>query len=263
MKKTWYLAGAALSFVLFKPGPLAAQPPTTSFDLTGPVSQTPNLAGVVTSPYSGSIGGGPTVPVICDDFADDSYIPEQWTAYVTSLSQVISENTSDTYLKWSGATSGAIDAGSTLYKGWSLSQTQAYEAAALLAIDILNPADTLLQQQEYSFALWGLFDPAAFTQLGGTSVSDEQGALSYVEAAVADVVEGISPTGTGTLGTYLSNYNVTIYSYAGNASGPPPPQEFITVSMAEPSALAVLAFDLLGIAGLIFFVRRRLFATTN
>ena len=60
---------------------------TASINLLDPGSGA-NLAGIYTSPYDGSINGGASVHIICDDFADETYISESWTANVTSLSSL-------------------------------------------------------------------------------------------------------------------------------------------------------------------------------
>jgi hypothetical protein len=254
-----WCAVAALSIVLLVSGPLFAQ--STATFLLNSAGSGSNLGGVYTSPYTGEINGGTTIPVICDDFADDSYVPEQWAAYVTALSSVISgtdANTSE--LNWQNS-APTIDG--------TLSQVQAYSAAALLSIGILTSTGNA--QEEYSFALWDLFDSQAFTTLNtdyGAGNGYEAAAQSFLNTAVGEATSGI--VNGGGLNSYLNNYNVTIYSYdaSANPAGPvgcgghcsSPPQEFIAVSMAEPSSLAMLVVYLLvGGGSLLFFCRRQIF----
>lgn len=247
-----YVSGVALALALLAGSSLAA-PPTTTFDLTG-VGTGSVLAGVYTSPYSGSVTGpaGTTIPVICDDFADDSYVPEQWTAYVTSLSSLTS-GTPDTYLKWLNTPGSTITV-----DGDVLNQASAYTVAAVLAIDILT--STGEAQEDYSYAMWELFDaPAAFAQLTAYGdTSDEATANNDLNAAVTNVeTNGLTP----------ADYtNVTIYSFDSAAGAPTcnggpcpnsPPQEFITVNMDEASALPELALYLVLCAGGLFFIGRR------
>jgi hypothetical protein len=143
----------ALTVVPLACGPLAAQ--STATFLLNSAGSGSNLGGVYTSPYTGEINGGTTIPVICDDFADDSFVPEQWTAYVTSLSSLDSGTDSNTSeLNWQNS-APTVDG--------TLSQVQAYNAAALLSIGILTSTGTA--QEEYSFALWDLFDTQAFITL--------------------------------------------------------------------------------------------------
>jgi len=244
MKKSAYAVAAILALFLLTTGPLAAST-TADFDLNG-VGSGANLAGVYTSPYSGSINYGSTVPVICDDFSDESYVPEDWTAYVTSLSSITSGTADTSVLKWQGSYDG-------------LNQAQAYEAAALLSVDILTNTGTA--QEDYSFALWALFDPYGngTTDLGAFGQLAYYGDTSDLSNAGIYLNNAVAAAKAGTVD--LSNYDVTIYSYDTGAHGAcgtscSPPQEFITVSTAEPPAPALLGVDLLGLAGLILIARR-------
>lgn len=189
--------------------------------------------------------------------------PESWTAYVTSLSSVTSGTdpyTSD--LKWQGSTYAS-----------TLSHSLAYEAAAILSIEILQGPTGSTQQKDLSFALWGLFDPygngvsgdaGAFGQLSAYGdTSDKAAAIADLNAAIGDLTTGINGM---SVATYLSNYNVTIYSYDAAAGAPScggkpcpsaPPQEFITVSTPEASTPVLFAGDLLGLVGLMGFLRKR------
>jgi hypothetical protein len=270
LERSLYGTVAAVALMLVTTNPLAATPATTPFNMTGVGSGTV-LAGVYTSPYTATIGSSTGIPVICDDFADETYIPEQWTAYATTLSTLTS-GTPDTYLKW--LTSGTITV-----DGYTLNQAAAYTVAAVLATDITTSVAGSTAQQDYSYALWGLFDPCgsgiysgtagcttpgspadpgAFGQLAnyGLQSSNEAQAITYLNAAVVNVeTNNLTP----------SNFsNITIYSYdsangtsCGSGSCPPPPQEFITVSMAEAPSPAILGVDLLGLIGLALIARRR------
>lgn len=276
-------AVAAVAFLLLASSPMAGTPPppTTTFDLTGVDGAV--LAGVYTSPYYGSVGSSNvTIPVICDDFGDNSYIPEEWTTYVTSLSDVPTSG-DDAYLKWSGA-SGNVDS-----YAWNLtSQNQAYTVAAILVLDILNSAPASQAQEDYSYALWELFDPSGAS--GNLNWGSTDGGVAPylsgccsgdLSTATVDVENAITASMNPNV---LNGYNVTIYSYdappsgggnnvvAGNGitplCGSPlsqscstlPPQEFITVTaVPEASSLAEFAVYLLfGGAGLFFFGRRRI-----
>jgi hypothetical protein len=271
MKKILQKSGpavlTALGLVLLGVAPSAAQT-TANFNLNSAGSGL-NYAGVYTSPYSASINGGATVPVICDDFGDNSYIPEDWTAYVTTLSQIQTANPAPlTYLQWKGASS------------YSLDQADAYTVAAILAVEIIqsNPNGASgstaqqLNQEELSFALWELFDPTASvgnanlnrsTPLLTDAVETWSGISStFLQDAKNDVTTAIAQLSNPS--AVLNGYNVTVYSYDSCISGPctatspaNPPQEFIAVSMPEPSSVATLAtYFLMGGVGL-FFMRRR------
>lgn len=273
MHKWCYVGGAALAVTFLATSALA----TVTFNLTGVGSGDPSLDNIYTSPYTGTINGGPTIPVICDDFADDSFVPEQWTAYVTSLSSLTSSV--DNNLKWGTSATGtsnvvagtAPTVGSVNSFSWNLSQTEAYDVAALLSIDIVTSGQGSTAQKDLSYALWGLFDPSgssgAFTWLSSYSdYSDQSAAETDLKNAINQVTNAING---GTLSSLLGNYNITIYSYDpyANPNGPScgggpcpnsPPQEFISVTTPEASTPALLAIDLLGFLALAAFLRRRI-----
>ncbi len=223
-----------------------ASPPTTYFQLTGVQGATLPVGGVYTSPYFATIGSTTNVPVICDDFADDTYFNESWTAYMTDLSGVDSSSV----VKWKSGSAG-----------FGLTEDQAYTVAAYLGTEILGAVAGSQNQQDLSYALWGLFDPAAFSYLtssgysgdASTAQTDVQNAITYVANHGLTTANFAGQTGA----------TVTIYSYDTGAmcgSGPcptAPPQEFIKVSMAEPSYPTVLGLDLLAAIGLMVTFRRR------
>jgi hypothetical protein len=233
------VAGSAVCFV----ASIFAQP-TTSITLTS--APNGNLGGVFTSPYVGTVGGQTNVPIICDDYQSDTYINESWTAYVTNLSALPSG-----LVRWN---SGFSWNGSTWVAG-GLSQTQAYTVAAYLATEIMNAGSGTTLQKDLSFSLWGLFDaPTPFQAITNPDNANAQQYLRDAENAVK------------TLGLTIANYsNVTIYSYDAAAGAPtcpggtcpPPPQEFLRVSMDEPSYASVLAMDLFAVVGLMVVLRRR------
>jgi len=217
----------------------------TTVQLTITSGSAPNgtsgvMGGVYTSPYSGNVNGGATIPIICDDFQDEVYPPQTWQAIATNLAQLGSATTGDVYFEQNGGTQQQID----------------YMTAAVLAEDILSTTNETTRG-ELSFALWSIFDPASLLNLNPTQVADAQGDLS---TAQSQVTAGIKNNG---LSAYLSTFsNVTIYSATSNgttpiALGTTRPQEFMTVSMVEPPELALLAFDLLAVASLVCFIRRK------
>jgi hypothetical protein len=204
------------------------------------------MGGVYTSPYTATIAGVAGVKVICDDFFDDSYIPETWTTYVTNLTDL---TTNSSLVKFQGSNYGTA-------VGVSLSQTQAYATAAVLAQELMaqNQSTTAGQTAagELSFAMWGLFDSAAFNSISGSNLTNAKNDLKSAASYVT----------TNNL-TASSFSNVTLYSYNGGGTTcnggtcPPPPQEFVVVNMPEPSTIALFALDLSAVAGLFVFIRRR------
>jgi len=228
-----------------------SQSPTT-FQLTGVQGATLPVGAVYTSPYYATIGSTTNVAVICDDFADDTYFNESWLAYVTDLSSI---NSTTNQLMWaSGGLSGSI--------GSTLGEDTAYTVAAYLAMEIMTTAQGSGDQQVLSYAMWGLFDPSAFTYLSnnglGNDVTQAQNDITYAYTQVKDDGLNFSNFAAKTGDT------ITIYSYDTGAtcSGSPcptaTPQEFIKVSMAEPAYPAMLAVDLLAVVGLVVGFRRRM-----
>lgn len=231
---------------------------TATFNLTGTNSGA-SIGGVYTSPYFAQITTGATTvstAAICDDFTDDSYLGETWTADVTSLSSL---NTQNSTVLWHG----------TSWNGTQLTQAQEYMAVAILTEDLLPIYSTQPAiAGDYGYAIWALTFPNESGQLPPQDYLDT-GTWStvegYVNTAVADVM------GSNSNYNQLSDYsNVTIYSYDSAASAandqptgcgdtcPPPPQEFIVVGMPEPSMPLSLLFYFSALAGLVFVFRGRI-----
>ncbi len=268
MKNSGFLS--TIAFLALTSGTLVAQT-TTNFNLVAVEGAT--MGGVYTSPYYATVGGSSSqIAVICDDFVDNSFIPESWTAYVTPLSSLPSSPPTPQY---SGGTVGTT----------TLTQTQAYTVAAYLAVEILQQNQSTPSGQEaagdLSYAMWALFQPNVFTDQnngsgGSCTLPSGEGCLSATDFNTAkndlskafDAVQaaGLNP---GNFDSLEGVSSVTIYSYDTGAlcGGQPcatiPPQEFIAVNMAEPPSPALLAFDLLAVAGLMLLARRRLAGSAN
>ena len=238
---------AAALMMCFAMGAMGAMPQST-VQLTITSGTAPNgtygvMGGVYTSPYTGNINGGASIPIICDDFYDDVFPPETWTALGTNLSQLGAATTNQVYFEQNGGTQQQID----------------YMTAAVLAEGILGTSDQTLRG-ELSFALWGVFDPTMLsTNSAHLTTAQLNAATGYLASAHATVLSGIS----GGLDAYLSTFsNVTIYSATQNGSTPIPlgtrrPQEFIAVSLPEPAESVLLLVDLLAVVSLVCFVRRK------
>ena len=288
MSRSWSAIGVGFALTLLTSIPLGAQT-TATFNLTGVNGE--SLAGIYTSPYLGNVVTGGvstgTIPVICDDFSDNSYNPESWTAYVTDLSNVPQTGNDST-----------LEMGVALFLGryrqdgasWTDNESvmRHTQWRRIWYSKVLN-SNTAQQQEDYSFALWELFDAngtipypggtlnwgAAVgfcSELAKTSLqADLTNATNDVVAAI-NAVEASGPSP-------LNGYQVTIYSYDGPGGPigkhglgppravvdhmPPPPQEFIsltsspsttyTTPVPEPSSLAVLGvYSLFGAGGFAF-----------
>jgi hypothetical protein len=252
----------AVAFVATVGVPLATAQTTTFTMLGNPGGvEGPAMGGVYTSPYFATVGSS-TIPVICDDFVDNTYFSESWNAYDTTLAQINAGGTSDHAQFVTGGSSISV------LGGPSLDQSQAYTVAAYLAVEILETNQSTSAGQEaagdLSYALWGLFDPTVFTYTGPANSCEGcigTTDLGYAEADLQAAVAAVKP-GTLTATNFdsvMGVNSVNIYTYASCPAGdcPSQPQEFIAVSMPEPYSPTLLGLDLLGAAGLIFFVRRR------
>jgi len=193
--------------------------------------------GIYLSPYYGMIGTATaSVPIICDDFFDDTYIGEQWQATVANGSAA-------------AATSWQKD-----YQGTTL--TQDYDAIAYLAQQLLTlPQGDQADQALDSFAIWDIFDDTGVNTWLTVDYASSGGAAFYTK---------VNNAATSALNAALTapvqgdRSILTIYTPTGTPNGySGPPQQFVTVSTPEASSLANLAVDLLLLAGAVFFVCRR------
>jgi hypothetical protein len=213
------------------------------------------MGGVYTSPYGISINGGAPVPLICDDFTTDISIGESWTAIPTTFAALEAGTNSPGTPKFSPATDPSVVP--TL-----AAEIQDYAVTAVLAAELMSlPNQGTEQAGEISFALWDVFDP---TLLNSTT-SDPYGPLTTAEltAARAYLTGAESMVAGATSG---GNVNLSLISIGGNSIegmtiySPSPAsssQEFLSVSMAEPSYPLVFGVDLLAMVGLIVVLRRR------
>jgi len=215
----WGIAGA----LCFAGGAIAQVNMTLTGVGTGSV-----MGGVYISPYVASIDGVSTY-VICDDFMTDVWVDDTWKANEYSLSDV-SPSGPQKFTKpdWSPYT---IE--------------QEYDAAALLADDLIANMSNATLAGEYSFAIWTIFDPAAVNGYGGNPLtgSQQSAADGFRNTALAEAAGGGA-----------SNLNVSIYTPARDYIS----QEYLVVSTPEPSLPATLAVELSVLIGVIFLMRRRL-----
>ncbi len=140
IKRVFGFWGVALAALFLAPGAVAQ----TSMVLTGPPPGN-TYDGIYVSPYYATVGGSTNVPVICDDFGDDTSIGDHWTATASAFPT----STGPIATSWGLA-------------GGTLKQ---YDEVAWLGLAILSlpssvqPANALTQQVIDSFALWAVFDP--------------------------------------------------------------------------------------------------------
>lgn len=235
---------------------------TACMDLLNP-GYTGGFAGVYVGPYTASINGGTPTSVICDDYLDDSYVPEYWTADIYPGSGPL---TTTRDAKQANGTATPLLTGQALQ--------QAYDEVGYLAIQLLNtPVSDVNTMGEIHFALWSVFDPTALANLNTATGGNYlyTGAVSKLNDAI-NVVTGAGGfnNGKGDQGSNYSTYisQFTIYSpdtdhgysicvgtpsCSVNAS---PPQEFL-VKTPEAPFFALLGVDLSGLGAVIFLLRRR------
>jgi hypothetical protein len=144
----WGIAGA----LCFAGGAIAQVNMTLTGVGTGSV-----MGGVYISPYVASIDGVSTY-VICDDFMTDVWGDDTWKANEYSLSDV-----------------GPSGPQKFTKPDWSpYTIEQEYDAAALLADDLIANMSNAALAGEYSFAIWTIFDPAAVNGYGGNPLTGSQ-----------------------------------------------------------------------------------------
>lgn len=225
-------------------------PPTSTtacMDLTSPGNNA--MGGVYVGPYTATINGVSTA-VICDDFYDDSYIGELWTADIVAGASAPSSSTR----------MDANYSSANVYGGLTL--TQAYDAVGYLALQMLTtPTADTTTIGELDFALWSIFDypgainygsqPGVYNQLSPAEVTAIDGYL----ASAAAYAEG-SNAGADIAQFTVYSPDETYGQTPALGNGITPPQEFL-VHTPEPASLALLGIDLSGVAGLILLLRRR------
>lgn len=224
MPKACKISLLAVAALLLAVAPTALA--DTSMVLTG-VGSGNVLDGAYVGPYTATVGGVANTPVICDDYEDDSYIPESWSAYASTFPGLSN-------VKFTGS-----------------SETQNYEVAVYLALELLAAPANSLQAGELQYALWGVFDPSAITDLTAYN-------STYGNAAEADLVyaenhySSLTPAQLAEITIYTADTSDPITCGTG-ACASTPPQEFIVVRTPEPGTILLLGIGLTGL----FLLKRR------
>jgi hypothetical protein len=183
------------------------------------------LGGVYVGPYQGTINGISTL-IICDDFFDETYFNESWTATASTFS----------------------DLSNTKFGAANLVQ---YQQAAWLTLQLLNPPISCPTTPsncagDIQFAIWQVFDHTGSNQpFGLLTGSDLSNANYWLTQAQHQVY---------TSGEFS---NFAIYTAVSCSQNCPswPAQEFL-VKTPEPPELALLGIDLSGVGALLLLFRR-------
>jgi hypothetical protein len=218
------------------------------------------MGGVYTSPYGISVNGGPTTLMICDDFTTDISVGLTWTANQTTLTQI--SDASVAGLKFASSpyniTPGIVGGPSNVVADYA---TAAVLAAQLLTLpNVGTVGEDSAAAGEISYALWAVFDTKLLqntdTGYGTLTTGQLTAAQGYLAAA-----QGLVSAATSGGVTDLTHISINGQSIAGLTIYTPDPkntsQEFLRVSMPEPSYPTVLAIDLLAVVGLVVALRRR------
>jgi hypothetical protein len=152
----------ALALLAFAPAGFSLQADPV-VELTG-VGTGTVADGVYVSPYVGTINGGTPGYLICDDFNTESYLNKPWSAIETDAANALS---------------GPVKFTMSL-TGYTAQQN--YNAAAWLANGLLSPGilGNPVNQTNYAFAIWDIFDGQSTDPSGG-AVSMEEAAFNAVK----------------------------------------------------------------------------------
>jgi len=259
LRKYWFLT--LISLLFFASASLAQ---TATITLTG-VGDGANAGGVYVDPYTASITDGKYsstgTPVICDDWSDETTQNETWQANVNTIA--------------------SVDAGTNGTTPIFGNNPQLYNKAAWLATQLLALPPTLAYQNQQiaiSYALWELTCSTTtgtkgcggqpFSTLGGSNGDPALlGSSSNMWSLSGGSSSQTAYAYLNYANTYESGYNAQGWEILTPTSGGPP-QEFLVdapvpITAPESSSGVLLSADLLGLLGLVFLFRRRLFRSVQ
>jgi len=226
------LLGLVLAMVFAVPSAFAQGSVGISMSDGGPYV----MNGVYVGPYTANVNGKSS-QIICDDFADDTYLNESWTANVTSFSNL----------------------GSSSVPMWSSkgNSSTLYADAAWLATQMFVTANKNTTSEGYlAYALWSLFNPNALNGLSSTQLTGVNNFLSQIPT-------GLTPSQFANFFIYTPDLTKSI-TCGGGTCQTAPPQEFLGF-VSAPEGGAALLYLLLAAAScfgaIVLRQRRRVYST--
>jgi PEP-CTERM motif len=226
------LLGLAAVVLCIAPSALA----DTSMDLTSPGNNP--VDGVYVGPYYATVNGVANTPVICDDFTDESYVPETWSATSTSVAGVNALSPVDFF---------GVDG------------QQGYNAVASLSETLfgLSPSDPTYSSDAavLQYAIWDIFNNGSVS----TFLAGDPTLLADAKADAAAALGASYAAGSFSNILILTPDSSQPMSCSTTSGELCPPQEFI-VQTPEPGTFGLLAIGLLMLG---IFARRKYFVASS